>query len=716
MTDSTKLGRTAQQLLVQIKRGYGSPPNYGTQWMPVYDAIVDTIEINYSATPSRATILFPDLRWQQSYDLIWGDRVLVTTAQRQAADRAVLFSGFAVRVISGYDGGSGRSKSYEENALLCYDHRWIMSVSSPVYGQVARTADDYNDYGTDSQTPILTSATWLSGRNTIFNAEGRPNRDLVEYTITDSSGQSSQVPIFGPTDSAIYWSARDMVIYLLAATSNQADDYFSIANPAVLTGLDNTEWNARLNHINVQGLSNVEAVAHIAAQVGWEFREEYDSDGLATLVFYKVGGAAGSTRSVSNPTIQHTLHAPAVGEDISTAVAAGKKMLRSLQLDEDITPVVNNPWAIGGVHRFEFTAELVPAWQDSLLEPDTSGESNENLFFTEADLQQLDDPAEKSVYNYYHTRSPSLRRNVGRKWALNESGRYTGSGSYDRGSPFDFSSVMPADLVLDGEGQKRYAPFTRRLLNCLTADTDSLGSIGIKVEFSFDSGSSWLTIPCSIRSLKDECGIYIDEANLAEMAPEVPGTISGGDLDGIELNYWTSLCDDKINSRVFKNGEWHTRVRVTATVAMDTRLDLQLEPSVNSGSPFHQRYLYDLSDKYRVSKRTTSSTFHTSSLVADEADDGPYLNKHLEAIRAANQDMAISGRFVLDRMWLGGSVGNIVFEVGDGIANISGRDYLLRSAFNNKPVYPEIVQILYEPSKQIQTLITRDLRFARPSI
>ncbi len=78
------------------------------------------------------------------------------------------------------------------------------------------------------------------------------------------------------------------------------------------------------------------------------------------------------------------------------------------------TCCVNNPWGLGAPHRFEFTAELMPAWLDTDLNPDT-----DHPYLTEAELQEESSPNDYSFYKYYHTRGDSLKRGVGRKWALN---------------------------------------------------------------------------------------------------------------------------------------------------------------------------------------------------------------------------------------------------------------------------------------------------------
>jgi hypothetical protein len=221
-------------------------------------------------------------------------------------------------------------------------------------------------------------------------------------------------------------------------------------------------------------------------------------------------------------------------------------------------------------------------------------------------------------------------------------------------------------------------------------------------------------IPAAIACLKDECGIYISEANLAELVDQAEGAISGGTLDEVQLNVWTSLCDDKLNSRSFKNNEWRTRIRVTASVQMDRRLTRQSLPSRASGSPFEHIQIYDLSEKYGFVERTPASIFDAAGLpVYQQPYSVAWLENHLDGIRKANEDMSISGRFTLERLWLGDGRGEPDFKVGDCIERLSGREYPLSSSFGGGVVYPEIVQIVYLPDKQKMQLITRDLRFAQ---
>ena len=429
--DAKKLQRTARFLVVEAKQGHGSPPSYDTKWQPVWAAKVDRIEINREATPSVAVIWFPNLRWNQSCGLMPSDMVRIRTNEPllyprlpakyypQGPKRTILFEGFITRFRSSFSGGSNLGGSHERCAVICLAYRWLLSVTSPIFGQYARGPDDYLLYGTDEQEAKDFFSTFLSGWRAIFNPNGRPNRDPVPLVLPGK--EPFGVPIFANPDpgTSEAWTARDMVRYILSPLLNKADQYFPIGDPNELPGLDHDDWDKVLNHIVVDGLNIIEALQLICRNIGWAFREDYeiekDDDGVVTgitkprLVLYKVASASAHSRDdtflcsdcgkiykkepercgecegesfeqLSHQTILHSLHAPAVGDSIAPAVAEGKKLLWSMDLDEDITNVVNTPWGLGAPHRFEFTAELVPAWNDYNLLPDTSGENNANLF------------------------------------------------------------------------------------------------------------------------------------------------------------------------------------------------------------------------------------------------------------------------------------------------------------------------------------------------
>jgi hypothetical protein len=673
---------------------------------------VDRIEINMGAEPSTARLTFPDIRWNvRSRALRAGTMIRIRTADSHGT---VVFQGFITGFSSSFTGGMGAGEQFsradESNVFICHDFRWCLAVTSVISGQVARGPDDYDDYATPFEYPKWDAYRVLTGRRVVFNPEGKANMDRIDLRLTDGN---RSIPIFAPPGSfgVEFWTARNMIRYILGPLCNLALDYMPITEPAALRGIYHSDFDKVLSNITVEGLNIIEAIDLICRHLGWSFREEYQEDDDPTLVFFKPGSAEGHTRSSAYPTILHSLHAPAVGESIIAAVAEGRKMLWSMAIQEDYANVVNTPWGNGAPDRFEFTAELVPAWLDSELVPDTS-EDMANLFFTDADLQDIADPNAKSYFRRYHVRGSECRRSVGRQWCLNETDKYS-LAPYSRGAPFDLSTVIPAEYIFDEEGKRCFARFGRQLLPCLSRDASSLNSVGFKVEFSFDFGCSWQVFPCSIQSLPDECGIYIAEPNLCEMVDKNELTLASGALAGAQLNYYTAIADDLLASRSWPY--WRTHCRVTASIQTDRRIARYSPRSSSYTSPFNQRRLYDFSNKYGLAARTASSVFN-GSLTADEYDHSDVLADHLDAIRDAAQDASLSGIFVLDRLWLGDGGDEPAFMIGDGIEDITGRDFSLSGRVGSRKIYPEIVRIVYLPAEQRMHLITRDLRFAEATL
>jgi hypothetical protein len=718
--DDLRIDRIANQLVIEFRRASGSPPSY-SGWTVLYDVKVDDITINAGAKPSTATLWFPSLRWDEEPPIQRGDMVLIRNDEPSLSMQSIIFSGIVTAEMPQFSGGDNRTSGFERNAVVCQDFRWLLSATCPIFGQMSRGPDDYEGYDIGDRIAKDDNFIFLTGRRAIFNENNRPNRDPLYLKLKGLSGDIVDVPIFCNSGEGEYWTARQMLIYCLSPLWNRIYNIFPLFDPSEIPGVDHADWDKVLGHIVIDGLNVIESVELICRHIGWSFRQinlnNYEEP--AFFDFYRLASATGFVRTNSQPCIAHRLYSPAVGESVGVGVSKGKKLLWSMLFQRDITSIINRPVGLSAPQRFEFTAELVPAWQlDELIVYD-------DLYFTEKELQEMDDPNSEEYYKYYHVRGNLFKRNVGRKWSLNETGRYTG-GNYDRGKPFDFSTVIPRDYIYGGQPaifgkesntKKRiYAPYNRQLLPCLTQDKENINSIGIIVEFSFDAGDSWQIIPCSIRSLPNEAGIYIEEENLAEMIDEKLRTIDAGPLATNELNYWTSLCDDVVNSRSFKDGEWNTRVRVTASMQMDQKLFNMRPRRPSSGSPFHHLSIYDFSQRYGFDKRTEQSQLNDSDLYAYEIDSTEIMENHLDAVRNANQDMSISGSFELERLWLGDGTGEPEFMVGDCIMSIDGRDYSLKANLAGDPIYPEIIQIIYKPDTQHIKLITRDLRFAEVPI
>jgi len=704
----------ASHLLVRYGLPEGSPPAYAGTWTALPTALVDRIEINAGDRPSRAVVRLPYNRWS---DLPLftrpGTLMLITTAEPDYLARAALFQGFVTDTVASFSGDPG---SHDDLTVELRSYRWLLHVSCPVVGQVARGPDDYTHYGTDSPIPVDLAWTDMTGRRCIFNESARPNRDpnTVDYKMGYRLYYTT--PIFCPPDwpAAEFWTARQMIQYLIGPLNMRPRELWPIAD-ADLPGLEHEDFDTVINHVVCDGLSVLEALALICTHLGWSFREDYIIDdgghaNAASLVFFKCGAAADSYRADRAAIILHELHVPAVGEDVPASAAAGRRLVSAMQLRNSIADLVNTPWGLGAPDRFEFTAELVPAWPDADLDPDFEFG---DWVYTDAELALQIEPNLLDYYRYYHAAGAEFRRLVGRKWVLNETGRYSRA-PYDRGDPFDFSTVVDAPLITGPDGRRLFGPFARRLLECLTRVDDSQ-SAGILVQFSFDGGLTWQVVPGAIENLPDEAGIYITQSNLAHL-PGPPGhMVLLGDAD-YDLNLWTSLLSDRMEGRSFKLGQWLTRVRVTASVQLDQRLIDAAAATSAFSSPFEQIRVHDWSDRYGLARRMPSSVL-SEGYDAEELDSRDRLSDHLDAVREAYQDASISGLFVLDRLWTNDGRAQPVFKPGDGIARISGRQFNLRvRSDGERYVYPEIIQIIYSNIDQRQHLVTRDLRYARPPL
>jgi hypothetical protein len=721
MADQNNLMRLAKYCTVEYRQC--SRDGIVGDWAALTNAKVISITLGQGSHYNQAEIELSDTRWNASRGVSWGYNI------RCRYNNTVLFAGFVVDFPSGYstavaDDAANPPEAKEYVKMSCLDYRWLYNRCSPVYGQAARGIDDYNPDGSKKE-----EATFMRGRRCVFNPSGFYNMDDNAVSFTSS------VWPFYPYNFTSYvfsdavkksasgspWTAGKAINLLLSPIYNRIPAILVISDPLSLPGLTHADFDTVLDNVIADGLSVVDAVDLICDNIGWTFREQYTTSG-PVWVFYKPGMATGSTRvyteSGYNPCVQHTLHTPAVGENLGAADGAvkedGAKLVCALDLKEDIRPVVNEPWGLAAPHQVEISAELVPAWEDDDLHLPASGTTG--LFYTESDLAVETNPNGLDFFKYHHAQGSTFLQDVGRKWALNESGKYTGGG-YDRGPVFDFTSVgIDDDYIRDDptiaypDGKRLYGPFKRAFKPCLTFDKDSLNPADIRLEWSCDGGTSWQELVCPRDILDGEAAIRLTIPNLAEIVDIDRGTITGGDYNGQEINFFTSLADDKHNSRAFKDGEWNTRVRITATIQMDQR-DVYYPATVYNGSPFKQAQVFDFADRYTTQQRCSSSTYYGGALPAWNTNEYAKLSAQMELIRKANEDMAIHGRCVLDRLWIDGT--NLPdIMLGDCVTSLTGRNYPLGQTLGSRTVYPEIVEIQYLIQSQKQVLLLRDPRLS----
>jgi hypothetical protein len=723
MADQHNLMRMAKYCTVEYKQCDRN--GIVGDWTALANAKVISITHGMGAVSNSAEIELSDTRWNAARGVLWGYVI------RCRCSSTVLFQGFIVDFKSGYstavvEDPQNPPAAKEWVRMTCLDYRWLYNRCSPVYGQVARGVDDYNSDGTKKA-----SATFMRGRRCIFNPSGYYNMDpdAVAFppSVWPAFPYNFTTHVFGDdvkkSASGTPWTAGKAINLLMSPIYNRIPAIVLITDPLSLPGLTHTDFNTVLDNIIADCHAVVDAIDLICDNIGWTFREQYTMSGPA-WVFYKPGIASGTARvyteSGYNPCVNHTLHTPAVGEDLADPDGAikedGAKLVCAMDLTEDIKPVVNQPWGLGAPHQFEITAELVPAWKDTDLHIPTSAPWTSGLFYTESDLASQASPNSLDYFKYHHAQGSSFREDVGRKWALNESGKYTG-GDYDRGTMFDFTTVGINDAFIAAapnteypEGKRLYGPFKRHFKQCLTLDKDTINSMGVRLQWSKDGGVNWQDLVCPIDILAGEAAVRLTGPNLAEIVDISKAKFTTGDYTGQEINFFTSLADDKHAARVFKTGGWNTRLRITATIQMDQR-DRYLPTEVYNGSPFIQSRIYDFADRYTLQQRCSSSIFHGGSLPAWNTDELAKMNAQMELIRKANEDMAIHGRFVLDRLWLDGTNPPDIM-LGDCVTDLTGRNYPLSQTLGSRTVSPLIVEIQYLIQSQKQVLLLRDPRLS----
>ena len=161
-----------------------------------------------------------------------------------------------------------------------------------------------------------------------------------------------------------------------------------------------------------------------AGRSGFHSARSNSAGGKAKLAFYKIGLADGVQPGLDP--IRTIMHGGTRRRQGSRSRRRSPKARRcsgrwtSMRTFQDWSTI---PWGSDagprGVH-----GRAVPGWMAAHLVPVTSVLTN--LFMTEAELAAETDPDLFPDHCIYHTRGSEFRRDVGRKWVLNETGTYSG--------------------------------------------------------------------------------------------------------------------------------------------------------------------------------------------------------------------------------------------------------------------------------------------------
>jgi hypothetical protein len=379
----------------------------------------------------------------------------------------------------------------------------------------------------------------------------------------------------------------------------------------------------------------------------------------AKIRFYVITVDQGWPNTITGlPVNRLFIGAPGTGEEVilskeAIPLPAGRSAWEILQANKckDLTlqavydDVITWPLFLGDIRRYEVTVNLVPGWEPDANVDDVA-DTQAALDFAEAhwgcsDNEELSEDPWFLKYHkggrYFHNYA-----NVGRRWVLNETGRYRGdkygreAGLYktdestDAYAPWTPDKADITDTAIDltagHEGEVKevdveddgWAYLPRPLRPCYTADSDGR-SLGIVVEVCFDppetaeESLTWHPIPeARIMNLDNEAGIYVDSDDLTKLV------LTGDDpADSDDIYFWKALVMGQC------------RVRVTAVIEGDGRLTPDtnnnyyqhaLAPAVQ----FHRSRVFDVSQKYHSNRRDGGNSQYKGSemnVTTDEGDD-----------------------------------------------------------------------------------------------
>jgi hypothetical protein len=392
----------------------------------------------------------------------------------------------------------------------------------------------------------------------------------------------------------------------------------------------------------------------------------------------------------------------------------------------DAAQIANVGRMLGERKIHEITAELTPAWLDSQLAVDWP-DADDPLYMSEKDIKEALEAGDalntvSTYYKDYHTSGSGFnaKRVVGRKWALNETGRYADTTYYNRGGPFDLTTVI------DGLSADDITYVPRPAVRPISM-IDAENAAKVLLEWSVDGGTTWMEFQGRYELLEDEWGVFITQPNLAEITCADASGItdntygSGSEKTAYaEVNFWTALFRDREKGYSFADDEWQLKLRLTASLAIDERLIAEEDNISASDIPYRLEGLWDFTQQYKYRQRESNSRYAAAGKNFDvrEYDHTASLASHLEEVTELARQRGRSATFTLPTIHLAEGDDPAWwykrFRVGDAIEGIAGRGISLQTRTGAEGAeFVCIRQIIIAPELESETLITGDTRTSK---
>ncbi len=599
-------------------------------------------------------------------------RVIARTDEADASRNVVLFDGYPPVQEARWRGGPGRGEeSYGFVATHVYE-RLSRERAAWIFGRRMRS-------GAIADGLVADPVRW-GGRSVlvealpcVFNLDGAANCSATPLTVTSPDGSPRSIRVFTYDDdpSGVAWTYLNALRYLVWFHAPSAGPVFEgnvfDTTDGQVSSAPGSPTSSRVlgrllvaaESLNCEATNLVEALSLLADAAGVHVTVDATAAGAGVRSAFRVWAVGDGPRRSLN-LARGGRHADGAarfdGSSLSASDVFRANEIGAADMRWDYRRIVNAPIVVGGVKGYEMTLPLVPGWLptvnlDDVDLPDRAAAKAAAL--TPLQVNELGAGAGQNPwFQKYHREGSAFADNrfVGRRWVLNEDGRFDGATfnrnvPFDDYQPFDFSTVSGSGITVRGAWSRR----SRALLPTITR-TQLGARFGVFVEVSFDGGTTWCRPQGPTVVLRDPTAIAFEVTNPTQITPV--------GVDPLEQNMWYAIIDQTF------------RVRVTALIEADDRLIAAAAPS-NSGSP-------TLWTTSRVVHRPGVYRFHTRAGTTDvlasvnpeatdvDRDDSADIAAFAGELEARGRDRAVVAAPVLP--WL-----DTWFSIGVEIKGVRGR-------------------------------------------
>ena len=501
-------------------------------------------------------------------------RIVVMTDEPNPARCEILFEGYPPVQATRWEGRIGRE---EEAYVFEAEHvfeRLSRDRKAWVYGRHVRNGEIEDGLVAEPQA-YADKSVLMTALPCVFNPDGVANRAETPLTVRSPSGESRSVHLFTwDTERAVKWTYATVLRYLIwfhlmkegpvfEGNVFSATDLLAADSPGPSDPLGEALRREPVSLV-CEATNLAEAMSLLAAAAGVHITAETLNVGGQPVTQLRIwASGAGPQRQLylvrggrqADGTARYDTSARCVSKILSD-----NNTYRG-QVSWDHREIMNAPVVIGDVKRYEMTLPLWPGWSPRVNLDDVASEDRaaaKALALTPDTVEMLGDAAEDFPwFREYHRNGSLFKHNtdVSRLWVLNEDGNYRGfdynrNAPFDNYQPFDFSTVLDSSVTRRGAWMRR----ARRLLPTISTSPDGR-SLGVWVEISFDSGTTWQQLASGVRILEDRAGVYIDCENPTEITPT--------GVDPEDANLWYAIIDQTF------------RVRVTLLMWVPLRVDVR---------------------------------------------------------------------------------------------------------------------------------------------